>query len=326
MAVQLPPWLQIDPIAPARIKLQANAQRNAAAAAERNAQLQQQRLEVEQQMQANAIAAQERAGARRSEVMRQTHDAELAQQAQQNQLRREHQAMQARQFEQNLRMRQQKAEQEASEAAIQMEGSRGLEKDLQAGVPLEQAFPKHAAKLLYKHPERIGSAIKGVTPPGAPQPGWTPSGQEYMTNPNTGAVHFPPRLAAQAGTGPITARQVLDEQGQPLGMRAIPGAGGGIHMLPRTELSPEGRVRALTARMFAIKSMLRDKDETSAEGKTLIKQRDSILSELERLTSPPKSPGKIDESTPPDEEEATPEEETPAPEASDTGEEDTEEE
>jgi hypothetical protein len=253
--------------------------------------------------------------------MRQTHDAELAQQAQQNQLRREHQAMQAHQFEQSLRMRQQKAEQEASEAAIQMEGSRGLEKDLQAGVPLEQAFPKHAAKLLYKHPERIGSAIKGVTPPGAPQPGWTPSGQEYMTNPNTGGVHFPPRLGQQAGTGPITARQVLDEQGQPLGMRAIPGAGGGIHMLPRTELSPEGRVRALSARLATIKGLMEDAEP--AEVPKLKKQRDSILSELERLTSPPKSPGKIDESTAP-EEETTPQEETPAPEASDTGEGDTE--
>lgn len=296
MPLIIPPWLQVDPLGLARIKLAANAQRNQAAAAERQAQIQQQRIEAEQEMQAQQIAAQERAAARRAQVLRETRDKELAQQAFNNQIRREHQAQQAKQFSESLKLRQQQAEREAQAASIQMEGSRGLQKDLESGVSLEEAFPKHAPKLLYRHPERIGSAIKAVTPPGAPQPGWTPSGQEYMTDAR-GGVHFPPRTAAGAAGGPMVARAVLDEQGNPTGVQAIPGAGGGIHMLPRTELSPEGRVRALSARLATLKGLLEDAEPGEIPG--LKKQRDSIMSELERLTAPPKSPGKVDESEAP---------------------------
>lgn len=263
MAVAIPPWLNIDPIAPARIKLAANAQRNSAAAAERAAQLQAQRIEAEQQMQANQIAAQERAAARRQEVLKQTQDQELAMQAEQNQLRRERQAQQAQQFQQQLQLKEKAAEQAAQEASIQMEGSRGLQKDLEAGIPLEKAFPKHASKLLYKHPERIPSAMKALQQPGALGP------EAYQSRP------------------------ILDAQGQPTGIQAIPGKGA-ARILPgmREQLTPEGHVRAIATQLAIIKGQINQ--ATDKELPALEKKRDALMNQLETMTSP-KVPGKLHE-------------------------------
>lgn len=209
MAVTLPPWLQIDPVAPARIRLQANAQRDAAAASERQAQSRAEELQFRREQAAESEAAQERSALRRDEVLKQTNDRELAQAAQQMQLRREEQAQKANQFQQTLRMKQQAAEVEAKNAAKQMQGMKAVQEGLQKGEPLQKLISENAPLLFSKHPERITSAVpKGV-----------------------------------AGPPDFVAHELLDEQGKPTGVRVRRGAGGSVVPLPRTEMSPEGRMR-----------------------------------------------------------------------------------
>lgn len=251
MAVQLPPWLQIDPIAPARIRLQANAQRNAAAASERAAQAQAADLQFRRENAANQLAAQERAAERRERVFKQTQDQELAQAAQQMQLRREAQAAKSQQFQQTLRLRQQAAEREAETAAKQMQGMQAVQKGLQAGEPLQKLIAANAPLLFAKHPERIPSAVpKAVGVPG-----------DYI------------------------AREITDEGGNPLGIRAIPGAHGSIKPLPRTTMSPEGMLRADQLRLGVINKQLEEADPSSPDFARLTKARDAIMDRLEQVTS-----------------------------------------
>lgn len=257
MAVQIPPWLSIDPIAPARIRLQANQQRNAAAASERAAQAQAQELQFRreqasaQQAQASEReASQERSAMRRDQVLRQTQDQELAQAAQQMQLRREAQAQKAEQFQQNLRLKQQSAEAEAKSAAKQMQGMQAVQKGLKEGRPLQQLISENAPDLFARHPERMPSAV--------------PRG-----------VNAPPDF---------TARQLRDEQGNPMGINVIPGAHGSIKTLPRTTMSPEGMLRADQLRLGIISRQL-EEEADPAKAARLTQARDAIMGRLEQITS-----------------------------------------
>ena len=251
MAVTLPPWLQIDPIAPARIRLQANAQRNAAAASQRASQAQAADLQFRREQAASHEAAQERAADRRERVFKQTHDDELAQAAQQMQLRREAQAAKTAQFEQSLRLKQQAAEQEAKSAALQMQGMRAVQKGLQEGQPLQKLIAENAGTLFARHPERIASAVpKGIT-----------------------------------GPADYTARELKDEAGNPLGIKVIPGAHGSIKPLPRTTISPEGMLRADQLRLGVISRQLEEADPSSPEFGKLTQARDAIMNRLEQITS-----------------------------------------
>lgn len=250
-SVTIPPWLQIDPIAPARIRLQANAQRNAAAASERAAQAQAADLQFRREQAAAQQAAQQRSEERRERVFQQTQDRELAEAAQQMQLRREAQAQKSQQFQQNLRMRQQAAEREAQTAAQQMQGMQAVQKGLQAGEPLQKLISQNAGLLFAKHPERIPSAVpKTISTPGA-----------------------------------FIAKEITDEAGNPLGIRAIPGAHGSIKPLPRTTMSPEGMLRADQLRLGVINRQLEEADPSSPEFARLTKARDGIMTRLEQVTS-----------------------------------------
>jgi hypothetical protein len=257
MAVQIPPWLNIDPIAPARIRLAANAQRDQAAASERAAQARDQELQfrreqasAQQAQESEMEAAKERSALRHDQVLRQTHDQELAQAAQQMQLRREAQAQKASQFQQTLRMKQQVAEAEAKTAAQQMQGSKAVQEGLQRGEPLQKLIAENAPLLFAKHPERMTSAVpKGVTAP-----------------------------------SDFVAHQLKDEQGNPMGINVIPGAHGSIKTLPRTTMTPEGMLRADQLRLGVISRQL--EDETNPAKVTQLKQaRDAIMSRLESITS-----------------------------------------
>jgi len=258
MAVQLPPWLQLDPIAPARIRLQANAQRNAAAANEQASQQRAQELQFRREQAASQaaqeesrLAAQERAAERRDQVLRQTNDRELAQAAQQMQLRRESQAAKSEQFQQTLRLKQQAAEQEAKSAAQQMQGMKAVQKGLEAGEPLQKLIAANAPLLFAKHPERMPSAVP----------------------------------KAVSGPADLIARELTDESGQPLGVRVIPGAHGSIKPLPRTTMSPEGMLRADQLRLGIINKQLEEAIPDSPEFVKLTQARDAIMNRLEQITS-----------------------------------------
>jgi hypothetical protein len=260
-SIQLPPWLQIDPIEPARIKVQANAQRNQAAASERQAQAQAQELQfrreqaqVQQAQEAGREAAQERAAVRRDQVLKQTNDRELASAAEQLQLKREVQAEKSQQFEQTLRMKQQQAEQTAKNAASQMQGMQAVQKGLKEGQPLQKLIAENAPLLFSGRADRAVSALQR----GAPKNALAPSD--------------------------FVARQLRDEQGNPLGINAIPGANGSIKPLPRTTVSPEGRLRADQIRLGVISRQMEEENDP-AKLAQLTTARDGIMSRLEQMTA-----------------------------------------
>jgi multidrug efflux pump subunit AcrA (membrane-fusion protein) len=249
--VIIPPWLQLDPLAPAKIRLQANAQRQHAAAQDRQAQLQEEEMQLRREQAAAHDAATERAAQRHAQVLRETRDQELAQAAAQMQMQRERQAQQAQQFQENLRLKQESAQREAKLAADQMQGMQAVKKGLEAGQPLQKLISENAPLLFARHPERITSAVpKGVT-----------------------------------GPADYTAHQLRDEQGNPLGINVIPGAHGAIKPLPRTEMTPEGLLRADQLRLGVISKQLEEADPKSPEAARLIGQRDAIMNRLEQITS-----------------------------------------
>lgn len=302
MAVQIPPWLNIDPIEPARILERTNSRRAANAAAERRAQLEEQRLFSQQQMMNARLAAQERASQRKEQVMRETRDAQLAQQAAAMEFRRQ-MANQTNQRQlQQLRLREQQVEQQASSSARQLQGMRTLQEDLGRGVPLEQALAKNAANLFSNRPERLASAMKAAETPGPPQ-AFTAGGMSGVYNPRTGAPSFPPRLPSELGPEAFQARDITDPQGNPTGIRAIPGRGSARVLPGQMNLRPGDRINALKTRLSLIQTKMLT-EATKAELPSLKKERDGIEEELRQITAPAEelSPGKVDERVGPEEE------------------------
>jgi len=257
MAVQIPPWLAIDPIEPARIRLRANAQRSADAANMRQAQAQAEELQfrreqlaAQQGMAAEREAADERAALRRDQVLRQTHDQELAQAAMQMQLRREAQAQKTQQFQQTLRLKQEAAEREAKSAAQQMQGMKAVQAGLQKGEPLQKLIAENAPMLFAKHPERMASAVPK-------------------------AVMSPQDLVAH---------ELKTDQGAPTGVMVRRGAGGAVVPLPRTTMSPEGMLRADQLRLGVITRQLEEETDPTKAAR-LTQARDAIMARLEQITS-----------------------------------------
>ena len=210
-------------------------------------QFRREQLAAQQGMAAEREAADERAALRRDQVLRQTHDQELAQAAMQMQLRREAQAQKSQQFQQTLRLKQEAAEREAKSAAQQMQGMKAVQAGLQKGEPLQKLIAENAPMLFAKHPERMPSAVP----------------------------------KAVAGPQDFIARQLRDEQGNPMGINVIPGAHGSIKTLPRTTMSPEGLLRADQLRLNVIANQLRD----DPENPKLLRARDAIMARLEQITS-----------------------------------------
>lgn len=254
MAVQIPPWLQIDPIAPARIALQANQQRIArdAAANANQARFAEMQLRREQMAQQGAqserrLAAQERAQQRRDAVFRQTRDEELAQTAANMQLRREAQAAKTEQFQQTLRLKQQKAEQEVKDAAEQMQAMREVGNRLQAGESMQKILPDVAPRLFKNRPAAAVSAIqKGITAP-----------------------------------TDLVARELTDESGKGLGIRVIPGAGGTLKETRRQSLGPEGVLNTYRLELADVHAQLMMKPKDPE----LLRVRARIMNDIKELRS-----------------------------------------
>lgn len=146
MATTLPPWLAIDPLAPVGRYLQGyqiGASQGQAAAAQRRAE------------QAAALSAQQQ-----SEEMafRREQAAQVAQ------IRQQEQALNAQKFGLELRTKQKEYEIAAEEAAKQLEGMRGFQKNKAAGMPDAQNLMENAPNLFWRHPERLAQAIHQLTP------------------------------------------------------------------------------------------------------------------------------------------------------------------
>lgn len=164
----VPPWLNIDPVAPVGRLLEGFRTGLSAGEAQRSANQRAEQMAFAQ-----------------------------AQAAENARIRQEQNQLEARQFEMQFRLKEKEAERQAQEAAMQLEGMQTLEKRLAAGEPFEQVWAQVAPKVLYRHPERIPDAMRSMVP----QPGWTPSGVEYMTDPR-GGVHFPSVAAMRQGFTP----------------------------------------------------------------------------------------------------------------------------
>ena len=247
MAV-IPPWLNIDPIAPARIRLAANAQRDAAAAQSQELQFRREQLAAQQAQESEKTAAQERSALRRDQVLRQTHDQELAQAAEQMQLRRESQAQKSAQFQQQLRMKQQAAEVEAKNAAQQMQGMKALQEGLKKGRPMQELLAENAPNLFAGRADRAVGALQ--------------------------------RGSHVAPVPDYVAHELKDEQGNPTGVKVRRGAGGSIVPLPRTEMSPEGRMRQdqLLANIYGNQL----KDATGEEEVAIKKKLSALQQRIEK--------------------------------------------
>ena len=263
MAVQIPPWISIDPIAPAHIVLAANAQRNQAEASARSAAMQQEEMDVRRE-QAQTMAAQAQ---RALEQQKQEHEAK--------------QAQQLAEFQLTNQIHQEASKRAALEASIQMQGQTELQQSLDAGVPLDKAFAAAAPKLLWKHPNAIAPSIKSITPPAAPQPGVDAEGRNFMYGP-TGTPVYPPRGVTPAQTGPITAQDIVDQSGNPVGVQAFRGANGAVHPLRPQSITLEGRIRVLTASAAIIKSQI-DASPSQAITESLLKKQANILAQLDDL-------------------------------------------
>jgi hypothetical protein len=190
MADGLPPWLNIDPVAPVgrllegyRAGLSASEAQTAAA----------------QRAQQMAIAQ--------------------AQAAENSRIRQEQNALEAKQFEMQFRLKEQEAQRAAQEAAIQLEGMNELQRRTAGGEPFAQVWAEIAPKILYRHPERIPQAMQAVAPP---QFGTTPEGIPYGMGRSGGISYVPAAYMRQGftpqihtfGEGPDTVRAIETSPGQ----------------------------------------------------------------------------------------------------------------
>jgi len=260
-------------------------------------------MQMQEEMMYARLAAQERADQRKEQVLRETRDSQLAQQAAALEFRREMGMRQNTRQMQQLRLREQQAEQKTASAARQLLGMRRLQEDIGNGMPLEQALAKNSSDLFSDHPEKLASAMRASRAGGEPQEFTTPGGIKGVFNPLTGTPHFPPREAAELGADAFTAREIMDAQGNPMGLSAIPGRGS-ARLLPGSRgLRPGERVNALKA-LIALTQNKIDFEAKKDDKPALIKKRDAYEQELEALTMQmgERVPGKVDERVGPEEE------------------------
>jgi hypothetical protein len=134
----------------------------------------------------SAGEAQSAAAARAQQMM-------LAQQqaAELNAYRQQQQALDAAQFNATLRLQQEKAQREAQLAASQLEGQRGVQEDLAAGLQWPQVLAKWAPKLFAGEPRGLAQAMEQVAGPRPPVFGETPEGVPYIQGPGGGVSVVP---------------------------------------------------------------------------------------------------------------------------------------
>ena len=281
MAVQIPLWLSIDPIEPARLAAARAARQQQAAIAERAAQQRQQEMELRAQVEAAHIAQQDRAAYQRQIMSERLAQQEAQRRAEDAQIRRELHARQAAQFQQTIQLRQDAAQRAAEEASVQTEAWQGVQKNLDAGMPMDKAMLPYMGKLFYRKPAQAMSAFKERAPLEAPTFGTTPSGREYVQG---RGVHLPPSLNPKPA---------------------------------RTDLSPSEKIRALSTQFAILQNRIGNESDPAKQG-AMQKQQEAIFQQLQQLTAP-RSPGKLDESTPPEEEPMPMEDQAPPEAVGDEG-------
>ncbi len=145
----------------------------------------------------SAGEAQSAAAARAQQMM-------LAQQqaAELNAYRQQQQALDAVQFNATLRLQQDKAQREAATAAAQLEGQRGIQEDLAAGLEWPQALAKWAPKLFAGEPRGLAQAMEQAAGPRPPVFGTTPEGIPYSQDARTGALRYAPASALRGNFEP----------------------------------------------------------------------------------------------------------------------------
>ncbi len=173
-SVQIPPWLNIDPIEPARIQVQANAQRNQRAAAELNAQIARERMQEDALQAAAALQARQQQ-AEQANALRQQELDQLAAYRQEESQRKQ---VEGAALE---RLRQQKYEQDAMTASQRLEGMQDYQKRVANGEDKMQAFAANAHKILYQHPEQVGKLFESMGEHGPLTEGTTAGGANYLT-------------------------------------------------------------------------------------------------------------------------------------------------
>jgi len=287
MATQIPPWLNIDPIEPARIRLRANAQRQAADNAAQARQMQWERLEAQREHDNALIAAQQQSQGQRLALQRDLQGQRLAQAGAAAEMR-------SQMFDRQLRLREAKAEQEAAVAARQMQGMRNIEEGVKNNIPIAELMTQNAPLIFARNPAQMGSAIRAVTPPGEPTFGKTPGGMEYAQNPRTGALHFPPQATPEFGG---VAKELRDEQGRPLGINYIPGSRGSVKPLAdKSAMSLGERLRLIQTKLYYNSKELGNVSPKSPEGQALKQKQTDLLKQLDELEKPLKKvAGKLDE-------------------------------
>lgn len=176
MATLIPPWLNIDPIEPARLKLQANNQRRQMEAAELTAQIARERMQADALQHAASLA----------QKQQEASDLAAYREEESERKRSEGAALE--------RLRQQKYEQDAMEASIRMEGMRDYESSIASGEAPAMAFSRNAHKLLFKNPPALERFVQNLGEQGSLAEQRTEGGAAYLARPG-GRPYFVPRTS-----------------------------------------------------------------------------------------------------------------------------------
>lgn len=270
----IPPWMQTNPLAGIPLYLQGYGQGAQVGESQRRAEARNYEAELQQ------AAAQER-----------------------NEILREAKRIQAAEFAENLKLKQEQAQQAAREAAVQLEGQQGLEKDLQSGIPFQEAFPRWATKILYKHPQSLTQVLNQLTPRQSQYGEPTTvslGGQQFGHIPGSATLE-PIQQTAIPTTGIEAVPIKNPDTGEITYGR--PGAGGTVIPLPR------GENKAATLRLLRKekRDLAKAKEETAEEATVRSIEADilAVQAEIDRLSAP-KAPSKLPKPATPEEYEKVP--------------------
>lgn len=212
---ELAPWLQINPLAGVPMFLQGYGQ--------------------------GASVGESR---RRSEERAYEADLQAAAQQERNEILREARQIQAKEFAENLKLKQEAAQRAAKMAAIRLEGQQGLERDLQSGMTFQQAFPRHAPKLLFEEPASMAQ-IFAQTQPKQYAPSEFERRMEYALRKGFVSPEEAPTLTRESFLGPTESTEMtMDEQGRP-SLKIVKGRGAQGQAGPTTAVRTDIQKRLL---------------------------------------------------------------------------------
>ncbi len=192
---EIPPWMNVSPLAPVPMYLQGFGQ---------GAQIGESR--------------------RRAEMV--AYEQQLQQQAQQerNEILREARQIQAQEFAQTLKLKQDEAARSARQAAEQLEGRRGFERDVQLRISqgmepaeaMRQSLPLHASKLFAGQEQSLAQVL-GQMKPKEYAPSELERSMQYALGQGFITKEEAPTLAREHFLGPTESMEMTtDESGRPV--------------------------------------------------------------------------------------------------------------